>query len=205
MTHKSYVAIAIVFLFASCRKESPQLDNIIYGTVRDAISEEPIPNAIVSFENVHVDGLEIIYTNMETIQADQFGRFTYDRNKNYDYANAEKSGYLESSANEVSIKKPDLCRFSIYLYPLANFRLIVRDNPDLENYFSVEYNVPGSINGQRQSHFEGDQEIVWNTEVMAEFNQPLYLKWNVGTDSEQPEIIQVFTPSQTLTEYILEY
>lgn len=205
MTHRSYVLIAVFCLVASCRKESTELNGIIHGTVRDATSENPIPYAIVSFENVYVDGLEIIYTNMETIQADEYGRFTYNRSKNYDYANAAEPGYLHSSATAVSIKKADLCRFSIYLNPLTNFRLMVRDNPDLENYFSVEYNVPGSINGERQSHFQGDQEVVWNTEVMAEFYQPLYLKWNVGTDSEQAEIVEVFTPSGTLTEYILEY
>jgi hypothetical protein len=197
--------LLMALLLYSCKKENAQLDELIYGTVRDASSGDPIPYANVVFENTVSDGINTSFEFAGSATADANGNFTFNRESDYDYANAAAPGYVDEGSSSVAIDNNYFCRFSIYLRPLATLRLIVRDNPDLNVHNSVTYFLPGQGLSEEYTHTEGMEEEEWNLIVAGDQTYNLYLTWDAGTANETLEIQEVFVAPQELTIYLLEY
>lgn len=204
---KYYLALASLcaLFLSSCKKEEDKLDALIYGTVRDISSGDPIPYATVIFENTVTDGLNTTFEFAGSVNADANGRFSFNRSEDYDYANAIAAGYVEETSSSVAIDGDYFCRFSIYLRPLATLRLIVRDNPDINNYSSVTYLLPGQETNEQHVHSEGMAEEEWNLMLAGDQEHSLNLIWDEGSANEQFETREIYVAPQELTIYLLEY
>lgn len=137
---KIFFVFAIMCLVGTTCRKDKDLHTTIEGTVKDATTLAPIPNATILLLRKESECFSCSYNLYKTFSADGNGKYFYEftREKEYSYvAGARAQKYFDDDTQiNISIGKN---KKDILLHPAAYLKLHIKNTQPVDIYDAIEF------------------------------------------------------------------